>query len=190
MNYKEYTDLFDKIVSGEVRTAPYDDDNFLNYTTLNQRRSLRWDKKGEISAKLIELLKDAEEQDWILITEPWCGDAAHVVPFIAKMAEESGNINLDIQLRDSEPFLIDQYLTNGGKSIPILIARNKSGEDLFVWGPRPKEAQALMLSNKKSDLTNEEQKMALQAWYNKDKGLTINNEFTANLESLVSKVAN
>lgn len=184
MNYKDYTALFDQILKGEIKTSPYDQESFLDYTKLNQKRSERWEKKGQISTDLKELLQEIEPQDWILITEPWCGDAAHIVPFIEKMAATSDKINLQVQLRDADPFLIDQYLTNGGKAIPILVSRNKKGEDLFVWGPRPKEAQELMLKNKEADLPLDEQKMALQSWYNKDKGATICKEFTNKLNEL------
>lgn len=185
MTYKDYTALFDNILSGEITAAPYNDERFLEYTKLNQKRSERWNKKGVISSQLQDVLNEIEPQKWILITEPWCGDAAHIVPFLNKMASFTDRINLEVQLRDSKPFLIDQYLTNGGKAIPILIARNKDGKDLFVWGPRPKEAQELMVRNKQLNLPVEDQKKALQTWYNKDKGVTLNKEFVQLMGQLV-----
>ena len=87
-------------------------------------------------------------------------------------------------MRDGNESLIDDYLTNGGKSIPILVARDKNGNDLFRWGPRPKDAQALFLANKNDESKSaEEKKIELQAWYNKDKGITVQEEILSLLKS-------
>lgn len=176
MNFTNYQNLFDEILTSEKPAAPYNDEAYFNYTELNHKRQDRWQKKGE----LLDLTKEAltkvnQKLNWILITEPWCGDAAHSNPFIDLMAEYSDQVNLKIQLRDSGSE-IDQYLTNGGKSIPILIVRDADGKDIFIWGPRPAEAQAIHISNQKSDKSEEEKKIELQKWYNSDKGVEIQNE--------------
>ncbi len=176
MNYENYTQLFDKILSDNNPPAPYDNSDFTEYVQLNQKRSERWDKKGEISTELANQIKSIEgKQKWVLITEPWCGDAAHSVPFISKMADLNPNIQLQIQLRDSDSE-IDKYLTNGGKSIPVLIVRNDDNEDVFVWGPRPEKAQQIHVSNLNSDKPASEKKVELQKWYNQDKGQSIQKE--------------
>ncbi|WP_039054608.1 thioredoxin family protein, partial [Sphingobacterium sp. T2] len=113
---------------------------------------------------------------WILITEPWCGDAAHSVPQIYNMVKDNANIALDIQLRDEEPFLINSYLTNGGKSIPKLVIRNSKGEDLAVWGPRPDKLQHMFLELKEKNASMDEIKEVIQKWYNEDKGQEIQRE--------------
>jgi hypothetical protein len=38
---------------------------------------------------------------------------------------------------------MDQYLTNGGRSIPKLVGFSAEGEELFTWGPRPADLQSL-----------------------------------------------
>ena len=139
----------------------------------------------ELSEETMIALKNVKiQQKWTLITEPWCGDAAHISAFINAMAEASENIEIDIQLRDSEPYLIEDYLTNGGKAIPKLVVQDTHGNDLFTWGPRPKECQNLMLSLKETDLSAQEKKAELQKWYNKDKGVSIQQEITALLKEL------
>ena len=85
-------------------------------------------------------------------------------------------VTYELQLRDAEPFLINSYLTNGGKSIPKLIARNEDGTDLFTWGPRPAAAQALMDRLKKEGADFETIKTGLQNWYNADKGRSLQGE--------------
>jgi len=177
MNYTEYTQLFDHILSTQNPPKPYDNPDYLNYTKLNDSRMRRWMKTGNINQALTEELNKLQEpQLWIIISEPWCGDASHVVPFLIKISELSQHISYEIQLRDSEPFLINSYLTNGGKSIPKLIARDKNGEDLFTWGPRPHGAKELMnqLNEQKADF--ETVKIELQNWYNADKGQQIQQE--------------
>jgi hypothetical protein len=185
MTYTEYTAIFDQILSGTIQHAPYDDPHFVEYTKLNHSRMHRWEKTGLLSEDCKSTIQSIDEpMQWILITEPWCGDAAHGVPFIAKMAAENPLIHLEIQLRDSEESEISSYLTNGGKSIPMLIVRNSMNEDLFVWGPRPEKCGELHHSLKAQEVTFEELKTALQQWYNTDKGVSIQEEIVAQLKAL------
>lgn len=178
MNFLEYNNLFQAILTSDSPQAPYDSPAYFEYTKLNASRQSRWIKKGELKEELVSALKSLNvKQEWIIITEPWCGDAAHSVPFLVMLAELSTNIQYDIVLRDTEPFLINDYLTNGGKSIPKLVIRDAEGKDLFVWGPRPTEAQDLMIRLKNEDAPFETIKLELQNWYNKDKGVSLQHEF-------------
>lgn len=187
MNWNTYMALFDEIISKENTSAPYDNENFYNYVSLNYTRQNRWFKRGVISDELkAEVERISEPQEWILITEPWCGDAAHTSPFIYMASQLNDKIDFKINLRDSEDSMIQDYLTNGtSMSIPILVVRDKDGNDLFVWGPRPKEAQELLMQHKQDDTkSNEEKKIAFQAWYNKNKGVDLQNELVEKLRSL------
>lgn len=177
MSFAEYQKIFDEILTGNNTNAPYDDEHFLDYTKLNATRMNRWMKHGVLLPETISTIQSIDEnQQWILITEPWCGDAAHNVPFIVKMTELNPKIHLEIQLRDSEDSEIDNYLTNGGKSIPKLIIRNEHGIDLHVWGPRPSQCQELFIELKISNADFDQQKIALQNWYNLDKGVSLQRE--------------
>ena len=177
MNWNEYTSYFEEILQGKVTIAPYDDQNFWEYTKLNHSRMSRWLKQGKLIEQLVKEIQEiVVPQHWVLITEPWCGDAAHILPFINMLSEMNPLIKLDLQLRDSPGSEIDQYLTNGGKSVPKLIIRNTDHEDLFVWGPRPQAAQLVYLDAKAQDLEIEQQKIALQQWYNTDKGVSLQEE--------------
>lgn len=177
MNYIEYKQLFDTILDNPSPEYPYDDAMYQDYTKLNRSRMNRWSKQLVLDDNLVSRIKQiAAPQHWIIITEPWCGDAAHIVPFLIRIAELNDCISYDIQLRDSEPFLIESYLTNGTKSIPKLIVRDENGQDIFNWGPRPKGAQQLMDKMKAENADFETTKIALQNWYNKDKGVSIYSE--------------
>jgi len=177
MQFREYSDLFNQIVSTENPKAPYDNPSYINYVKLNQSRMARWIKTMELERDLVDVLKEIEKpQHWIIISEPWCGDAAHCIPFLIEMAEKSSRLSYEIQLRDSEPFLIDRYLTAGGKSIPKLIARDRDGTDLFTWGPRPFAAQEIYHTLKSEGAHFDEITLKLQSWYNSNKGQDIQKE--------------
>lgn len=177
MNYAEYLSLFDPIVDGTNKCSPYDDPNFVEYTKLNQSRMNRWQKKGELTQESISTIQSITlPQTWVVITEPWCGDASHIVPFIAKMANLNTQIDLEIQLRDAADSEIMSYLTNGSRSIPILVARNEFGKDLFVWGPRQKPCQDLFSELRDKGVDPQERKIEIQNWYNRDQGQTIQKE--------------
>ena len=176
MDIKGYKKLFEDIISKECTQAPYDNEGYVNYVKLNFSRTKRWVKKGILNPEIIEVIEGIDKpQNWMLITEPWCGDAANSVPFIEKMAQLNTNISLEIQLRDSGSE-IDSYLTNGGRSIPKLIVRNEEGDDLFSWGPRPKEAQAIVNKQKGSDAPMDEKYAELLLWYKDDNGESIQKE--------------
>lgn len=179
MNLEEYRQLFKEILSNKNNPAPYDQDSYVNYVKLNNSRMRRWTKQGLIDPELAATIQAIDQpQTWVLITEPWCGDAANSIPYIEKMAALNPNITIEVQLRDSESE-IDNYLTNGGKSIPKLITRDTAGNDLFTWGPRPAEAQALVLKQKGSDASTDEKYGEILHWYKEDKGKSIQDEFLA-----------
>lgn len=180
MDLKAYLDYFQQVLADEDPKAPYDSVDYMEYTKLNWVRMNRWFKTAELSAPIITAAVNiTEPQKWIVITEPWCGDAAHIVPFIQKVSELNPLVSIDYELRDSEPLHINNYLTNGSKSIPKLIIRDESGKDLGVWGPRPVACQELYrkLIAEKADF--ETLKVELQKWYNKDQGKEIQKELTA-----------
>lgn len=184
MKFEDYLEYCNDILKNPTKYPLYEDAEYLNYAKLNASRQSRWLKKFEPSEESKAFFNGIEEkQTWIVITEPWCGDAAHSVPQLFKLVEGNTNITFDIHLRDSEPFLIDQYLTNGGKSIPKLVIRNEQGEDIAVWGPRPEKLQDLFLKLKSEGMELTDIKEIIQKWYNEDKGTEIQNE----LKALLSK---
>jgi hypothetical protein len=70
---------------------------------------------------------------------------------------------------------MDQFLTNGGRSIAKLIMiDNTTGDVITTYGPRPVEATKLVDDYKdKYGTLTPEFKENLQVWYNKDKGQSI-----------------
>lgn len=186
MDFPTYKVYFKAILDGGHKLPPYNNADYFDYTKLNWSRQERWLKTAQLDESLVQYIKDIKQvQHWIVITEPWCGDAAHSLPLIYMLSSLNPLIKLDIQLRDSEPFLIEQYLTRGGKSVPKLIIRNESGKDLLVWGPRPEKSQELYDRLKGENAGDEELKLQLQWWYNEDKGKSFQAELLDGLQNIV-----
>lgn len=168
MDFETYFSLFDHIQSN--KTDPYDDPSFVELAKLNLIRTKRWLKLGELIEDLKKIILGIEEeQNWIVITEHWCGDSANILPFIYKLSALNPLINLSIQLRDSSSE-IDSYLTNGKKSIPVFIIRNLKGKDILVWNSRPIKCQNYFEQLKKTMIKDDERKKQIQVWYNNDQG--------------------
>lgn len=177
MNWKDYLALFDTILNRSEQIYPYDNPDYVNYVKMNLSRTNRWIKSDILNPALIERIKSIQTpQEWIVITEPWCGDAAHNVPVLALLSEHNPLIEFKIELRDNGENMIDNYLTNGGKSIPKLIVRDENGNDLFTWGPRPQACQEIYYEFKDSNLPILEKHKRIQTWYSKDKCVSIQEE--------------
>ncbi|WP_034041915.1 thioredoxin family protein [Wocania ichthyoenteri] len=176
ISYNAYRSLVKRLVEENSTTGLEKTEALINYTKLNDRRMKRWDKTIKVSDDAKYKIEAFEEDiTWLLITESWCGDAAHIVPAINKVAELNDKINLRIVLRDENLGLMDAFLTNGGRAIPKLIMiDNASRNVLNTYGPRPTEATNYVNQFKaKYGTLTPEFKEDLQHWYNNDKGQNV-----------------
>lgn len=172
MSYSEYTYLMNDLVEAKTTTGSDKSEVMVEYTRLNQKRMKRWDKTLKIHPDTqMSISSYTETITWLVITESWCGDAAHIIPVINKVAELNDNINLKLVLRDDNEQLMNAFLTNGGKSIPKMIALDDNLDVLYTFGPRSSYATKLV-EEYKADYgkLTPEFKEELQRWYNKDKG--------------------
>ena len=173
ISYSDFVELINELTRNNSTTGEEKTEALINYTMLNQRRFKRWNKTLKVSE---EVKKEVESFDksitWLVLTESWCGDAAHVMPVMNKVAELNSNIDIKVVMRDEHSELMDAFLTNGNRSIPKLIMLdNDSGEVINSYGPRPSEATKLVNDYKtKHGKLTPEFKEDLQRWYNKDKG--------------------
>ena len=173
ISYDEYRKMVSDLLADGKSTGLTQSDYLLNYSMLNDRRMKRLDKTIQLSDETVASMKDVKEPvTWLVLTEGWCGDAAHTLPVINKMANESDQVELKIVLRDENDELMSQFLTNGGKSIPKLIALDKNNEVIDSWGPRPSVPTKMVQDYKKEHgQLDADFKKDLQVWYNKDKGV-------------------
>tara|TARA_R110002020_G_scaffold276_5_gene1505 strand:+ start:705 stop:1310 length:606 start_codon:yes stop_codon:yes gene_type:complete len=179
MDYSEYNLLFQQLVE-ESRTTGEQSQDKIDYTKLNFSRRKRLDKTSKISEESIEVFKNiSKKQTWLVISEPWCGDAAQTLPYLNKIAQLSKNIDLKIVLRDENPELMDAFLTNGSRAIPVVIMLDEDFNVLQTWGPRSKAATKLVSDYKEHHgKIDDAFKEMLQVWYNNDKGVSIVNDIS------------
>jgi hypothetical protein len=124
----------------------------------------------------------------LVIAEDWCGDASNTVPIIAKLVDQSPGLELRVIMRDANPEVMDQYLTNGSRSIPIVIALDESFEEIGHWGPRPTELQAWVMANR-ATVPKAELYPQVRKWYARDRGETTLKEVLEVAGLSVAKVA-
>ncbi|PQB05813.1 thioredoxin family protein [Aureitalea marina] len=175
MSSNEYLELFEKHVQSNSSTYPDASESMAQYTKLNWARAKRVGKTLKIPQEIKENFSAYNaDHSWLVITESWCGDAAQSIPVMQRLLELSDDAQIKIVLRDQHPQLMDAFLFDGTRSIPVLIVvDNTSGQIVGSWGPRPGVINEQVREYKKQHggLTAEFKK-DLQRWYNKDKGLT------------------
>lgn len=178
LSYEEYRQMGKDLVQQGKTSGPNQDQVLIDFTKLNDKRMDRLDKTQQIEEEVLQQIKAIkQEQYWVVLTELWCGDAAANLPLISKLSDLNNRIRLCILLRDDNLEIMDRYLTNGGRSIPILVILDKDLNELGVWGPRPKEAQEIMEVWKKSGNTDKTAVMEdVQRWYLQDKGISAQKE--------------
>lgn len=179
--YIEYRNVVDGLYRQGKATGPNQSEAMLHYTELNIARMNKWDKHLKLQPEVVEKVKAiSAPQQWLVLSEGWCGDAAHVLPVLEQLAALNPKISLRILFRDEHLELMDQYLTNGGRAIPKLIVMDEDFNEKATWGPRPSYAQKLFLEGKANSTDNAELKKQLQIWYARDRGQAIQEE-VANL---------
>ncbi len=195
-SYKGYRNLIDRLFSENKATGSDHSMAMLNYTSLNIARMNRLDRKGRLTEATRLIMKKIHEPlTWLVITEGWCGDAAQIIPVLNHMAKENEQINLKLVLRDKNLPLMDEFLTNGGRSIPkVILVNTNTLEVLGDWGPRPSPAQTLVMNGKKQGQATEDSSLKqeikeetskqLHLWYARDKTVTIQAEFSTVLSKL------
>lgn len=161
---------------------------YLHYTKMNLSRTKRVERSGTLSAGLQSTLDTIKTpQNWLVVAESWCGDVPHNLPILQKMTEYQPLIQLRLILRDENLEVMDQYLTNGGRSIPKLIAFDENfTKELFTWGPRPTSLQTYINEQKAKEVPMETVIENTQKWYNKNKAEALQQEFIQLLTAIDS----
>ena len=172
ISYKAYRSLIKELLKEKKSTGIEQSIDLFNFSVLNDKRMDRLDKTLKITEETQASVNGLKNNfTFLVIAEGWCGDAAQIVPILNKIAEASPKIDLKIVLRDKNEELMNQFLTNGSKSIPKIIIVNHENKVLNSWGPRPSIATKMVLDYKaKNGSLDADFKKNLQIWYNKDKG--------------------
>ena len=185
-SFETYKTFVSNLVSQGKTSGPEQREDLIHYTELNAKRMKRIEKTTVLTEELkTRLTRIKESFTWILISEAWCGDAAQIVPVIGKIAAQNSRIDLKIILRDEHLSIMDQYLTNGGRSIPKLICLDQDFQEVFVWGPRPKSIQQVVTDTKSEGITDHSILVErLQNAYNLDHTTSIQQEINELIDLL------
>jgi hypothetical protein len=144
-------------------------DVYHEYRRVNEQRMRRVHQTYLPSANALRAMASITgHQHWMVITEDWCGDSAQTLPAMAILVATQPLVTMEIVDRDATEH-INNYLTNGTKSIPIVVAKDASGTDLWVWGPRPQEAQTLYQQLRQQQTPTHDVHIALHTWYASNK---------------------
>ena len=173
----------------------------LNYTELNVTRMRRLEKRDRLTEETRAALQHMDRpMVWLTITEGWCGDAAQILPVIEQVAQALPAVEHRLVLRDEHLELMDAFLTNGARSIPITIILDANSQEVLgSWGPRPEELQGMVMDAKTRALAAEDEatrkdinaqaKIDTQKWYARDKTKAVQQEFLQTLKIAVMQQA-
>ena len=187
INYSTYRQLIIDLLKEGKSTGTTENPEYLQFSELNNSRMNRLDKTIKILESHQNQLKNLSTKiTFLIISEGWCGDAAQIVPVLNKLANCSETIDFKIVIRDENLELMDLFLTNGNRAIPLLlIIDTETGELIAKWGPRPKVASKMVLDYKTlHGALDADFKIQLQNWYNADKAVEIQNEVMNLLKQL------
>ncbi|SES72453.1 thioredoxin family protein [Hymenobacter actinosclerus] len=177
--YAQYRQLIEERMAQGLTTGEDQSPELTAYARLNIQRMQRLDKKTELLPELQQALAALEhEYAWVIITEGWCGDASQIVPVFEKVAQASqGRIRTYYLLRDENLDIMDHYLTNGGRAIPkLLVLHPDTRTEVTNWGPRPAEAQDLVLELKAAGVDHDQMAEKVHSWYAHNKTQAIQHE--------------
>lgn len=185
MDYTTYMALMNDLLKEAKTTGPIQSADLVEYTKLNFHRMERLNKTTVLTETISQTLSALKKRwTWLVITEAWCGDAAQNIPIMHAVSVASkGKIDMKLLLRDENLPLMDQYLTNGGRAIPVLICiETDTLKVVGTWGPRPKAAQEMVLEYKKNPVQDLHAfKTMLYTWYTKDKTLSTQQELNKSI---------
>jgi hypothetical protein len=153
INYTSYLAVIQDLISEHKTTGPLQTPDRIEFTNLNFHRMQRLNKTIVLNEDLQMAVDNLKKRwTWLVITEAWCGDAAQTIPLMHAITVASkGKIDLKLILRDENVELMDKYLTNGGRAIPILLCLDADTlEEKGIWGPRPADAQKMVMDFKQN----------------------------------------
>lgn len=127
---------------------------FIEGMTKNQDKFQDWYNRfewtSEADKEFFESLSNRDDLRCLILAADWCGDVVRNVPVVFRALEDSG-IPVEVFIMEDHLELMDQYLTMGGRSIPVVIFADTGGFVLGQWGPRPKHVQEVMIRFKQEN---------------------------------------
>jgi hypothetical protein len=131
---------------------------FMDGMTKNQEAFASWHEKFQWNdsgwEEFFESLNNRDDLRCMIIAADWCGDVVRNVPVVFQAMDKAG-IPTEVFIMEEHLDLMDQFLTMGGRSIPVVLITDTGGHLLAQWGPRPKHVQEVMIAFKQHNTDRE-----------------------------------
>lgn len=115
---------------------------------MNWYNGFQW--PSEDDREFFESMNNRDDLRCVILAAEWCGDVVRNVPVVLKALEVTG-IPTEILIIEEHLDTMDQFLTMGGRAIPIVIFSDTGGHVLGQWGPRPAHVQEAMIAFKQAN---------------------------------------
>jgi hypothetical protein len=114
------------------------------YVSKNHDLERDMQSKFSLQKKFFNAVQKTQTASLHLITEAWCLDACIIMPLFKGIAIANPSIDIRLYLRDRSEDLMQLFLTNGSKSIPVVFGLDKLGQEVFRWGSRSAKAKEVL----------------------------------------------
>ncbi len=124
---------------------------FIDSMEKNKEAFLDWYNRFEFASdedrEFFESLNNRDDLRCLILSAEWCGDVVRNVPVVFKVLENTG-IPTEVLIMEQHLDTMDEFLTMGGRAIPIVLFTDTGGYVLGQWGPRPSHVQEAMTAFK------------------------------------------
>jgi hypothetical protein len=131
---------------------------FVDGMTKNKDAFINWMEQfswpSEDDREFFESMNNRDDLRCLILMADWCGDVVRNVPAVFGALEVTG-IPTEVLIMEEHLDTMDQFLTMGGRSIPIVIIADTGGAVLGQWGPRPTRIQEPMVAFKRDNTDRE-----------------------------------
>ncbi len=119
----------------------------------------------------------------LVVAEDWCGDSANTIPYVAKLVDVVGNLDMRIINSTVGGAIMESHRTPDGRAAtPTVILLTEDFEEAGCFVERPRQLQNWWLSNEdrlsRKDLLDQK-----YAWYAEDQGQETLEEIVAMIEA-------
>ena len=122
----------------------------------------------------------------LVIAEDWCGDSANTIPYIAKLVDIAGNLDLRIINSTAGREIMEAHRTPDGRAAtPTVVLLTDDYQHSGCWVERPLKLATWFLANKEV-LEEEELYDQKYAWYDEDQGRETVREIIELMEAAAS----
>ena len=129
-------------------------EQFIDAMTVNRDKFLDWynrfEWKSDDDRRFFASLAGRNDLRCLILAADWCGDVVRNVPVVFRALEPSG-MPVEVLIMEQHTDTMDQFLTLGGRSIPVVIFADAGGAVLGRWGPRPRHVQEVMVKFKQEN---------------------------------------